>query len=299
MNYVDGVFMDVVRLNSNCVLCLLNKHLYCFPEDFSNEQKVEYMQGILKIIANADIHMSTPEIIESINCFKKSLGINADFSQIKSYYNKYMLALEKDIEDTIRLSKDSLKCAIKYAVAGNFIDFGAMDSVDEHKLINILENYEKIAIDNKLFQRFKNEIIKANNIVYLVDNCGEIVLDKLLIKEIKLLNNNANVDVIVRGEPVLNDCTFDDVKVVGIDNVANVFENGTAIAGTVINRLPSKVKDKLDRADLIVSKGQGNFETMRYCGKNVYYMFLCKCNYFAKRFGVEQYTGIFTNETEI
>ena len=291
--------MDVIRLNAQCISCLLNKHLNDFPEDFSSEQKVEYMQGILKIIGNAEACMSAPEIVEKINLFKQSVGIFTDYSQIKSYYNKYMLSLEKEIESIICSSENPLKSAIKYAMAGNFIDFGAMKSVDEQKLEFLLENVNDISIDNNEFECFKKAIIDAQNIAFLTDNCGEIVLDKLLIKQILKLNKNINIDVLVRGEPVLNDCTIKDAKEVGLDCIVNVIGNGTAIAGAVINKVTQQTKNKLDNADLIISKGQGNFETLRYCGKNIYYMFLCKCKMFAERFGVGVCTGIFINERNI
>ena len=280
------------RLNPQCISCLLNKHL-------NNLQKTEYMQGILKIIGNADISTSAPEIVEQINEFKASLGETSDFSEIKRYFNELMLSFEKEIEMQIETSKNPLKTALKYAMVGNFIDFGAMDNIQEEKLKENLNNAKSIYINDDEFKKFESEISTAQSIVYLIDNCGEIVLDKLLIKQILRLNSGVKINAIVRGKPVLNDCTIDDAKQVGLYEIVNVFGNGTGIPGTVLNKISPEAKSLVDSADLIISKGQGNFETLHHCGKNIYYLFLCKCKMFAERFGVDTFTGMFINEMNL
>lgn len=257
------------------------------------------MQGILEIIAKADISMSAPEIVGQINEFKKNYGIVNDFAEIKSYFNNLMLSYKKDIEFKIESSSNSLKSAVKHAMAGNFIDFGAMDKVDEEKLKERLDSAESLEIDNSQFERFENDIKNSKNIIYLTDNCGEIVLDKLLIKQILKINSNVKINVIVRGKPVLNDCIIEDANQVGLDKVVHIIGNGTSFAGTVLDKISPDAKKIIDNADVIISKGQGNFETLHYCGKNIYYLFLCKCKLFASRFGVDTFTGIFTNDKSL
>lgn len=291
--------MRAERLTPQCISCLLNKHLNTFPSSFSSLEKSKYMQGVLKIIGNADTSMSAPEILELINKHRKIMGISMDFSEIKTHFNELLLSFEEDIAIKINGSKNPLKTAIKYAMAGNFIDFGSMKAVDEEKLKEILDNVEQITVGNELFKKFSEEILSAENIVYLVDNCGEIVLDKLLIKQILRLNSGVKINAIVRGKPVLNDCTIDDAKQVGLDELVSVTGNGTAVPGTVLNRISTGAKSLVDSADLIISKGQGNFETLHHCGKNIYYLFLCKCKMFAERFGVDTFTGMFINDLSL
>ena len=174
-----------------------------------------------------------------------------------------------------------------------------MAGVDEQKLNEILNNAKNIEINEQEFTTFKNEVVLSKKIVYLTDNCGEIVLDKLLIKQILKLNNKVNVNVIVRGEPVLNDCTIEDAVQVGLDDLVSITGNGTEIAGTCLERISEKAKKLIDESDLIISKGQGNFETLHHSGKNIYYLFLCKCKMFSQRFGVDTFTGMFINEKNI
>lgn len=291
--------MSVERLNSQCVACLLNKHLKNIPNTFSSQKKLEYMQGILKIVGNADISMSAPEIVAEINKFKESFGEVTDFAKIKSFYNNLLLDFEKEIETNIENSDTPLEVAVKYAMAGNYIDFGVMENVDEQILKETLQNANKIVINKAELEGFKTELANAKNIVYLTDNCGEIVLDKLLIKQILRLNSNIKITVIVRGEPVLNDCTIDDARQVGLDKLVMVIGNGTAIAGTVLDKISFEAKSLIDNADLVISKGQGNFETLHHCEKNIYYLFLCKCEMFAQRFGVSKFTGIFIKDSNL
>lgn len=291
--------MRVERLTPQCISCLLNKHLNTFPSSFSSLEKSKYMQGVLKMIGNADTSMSAPEILELINEHRKIMGISMDFSEIKTHFNELLLSFEKEIEMQIETSKNPLKTAVKYAMAGNFIDFGAMDNVQEEKLKENLNNVQTICINEDEFKKFESEISTAQSIVYLIDNCGEIVLDKLLIKQILRLNRGVKINVIVRGKPVLNDCTIDDAKQVGLDKFVSVTGNGTAIPGTVLNKISPEAKSLIDNADLIISKGQGNFETLHHSGRNIYYIFLCKCKMFAERFGVDTFTGVLINEMNL
>ena len=291
--------MYLNKLKEQCVSCLISKHLNSAPDSFSAEQKEKYQQGILRIIGEAKKEDSAPVVVEKIIEFKESMGIISDFREIKSRFNDYMLSLENKIENDIESSNDPLKSAILYAISGNFIDFGALDDVAIKKLDEILKNSQNISVSEEDLSQFKSEISSAKNIVYITDNCGEIVLDKLLIKQIVRQNPNAKIDVIVRGGDVLNDATEKDAKEVSLDSIASVIGNGTKIAGTCLERISKESKAIIDNADIIISKGQGNFETLSYSGKNIYYLFLCKCDMFSEQFGVEKFTGMFLREKDL
>ena len=129
-------------------------------------------------------------------------------------------------------------------------------------------------------------------------SCGEIVLDKLFIEQLEKRFPDLSVTVLVRGEEVLNDATPADAKTVGLDLVANVISNGLPIAGTVYTMLPDEAKKALDQADVILAKGQGNYESLSRQGRHIYYSFLCKCELFTNRFSAPLLTGIFCEERE-
>ena len=292
--------MVVERLNSQCIICLLDKYLKNIPDSIDEKTKIQYMQKVLSIISEADKSMSAPELTEKILTLQKELlGYSTDYSAIKSHFNSLVMSVEGEIEEKINASTDKFKTALLYAMSGNFIDFGAMESVDESRLFETLDNAENIEISKTEVENLRQEIINAKNLVYLTDNCGEIVPDKLFIKIIKKFNPKIKVDVIVRGQAVLNDCTIEDAKEIDMYSVADVISNGTAVAGTCLNRISIEAKNLIDTADIIISKGQGNFETLHHCGKNIYYLFLCKCKMFAERFDVKQFSGIIINDLRI
>ena len=160
-----------------------------------------------------------------------------------------------------------------------------------------LDEAVNIQIDSNLLTDFHKEIVNANRLVYFTDNCGEIVTDRLLIATLRDINPDLYISVIVRGKPVLNDATLEDAKYVHMEDVAQkVIGNGTGMPGNVIGAISQEAMDEVENADLLISKGQGNFEGLSGCGLNIYYFFLCKCEMFMRRFGVEQFTGIMTKE---
>ena len=146
------------------------------------------------------------------------------------------------------------------------------------------------------YSHFRSDLEKAKKLVYFTDNCGEIVLDKVFIKCIKEAYPQLQITVIVRGENVINDATLEDAKEVGLTDIVSCIGNGNGAPGTVLKRLSKEAKQILLDADLIISKGQGNFETLRKCGMNIYYIFLCKCDLFANTFQVPKLTGMLLNE---
>lgn len=292
--------MTHIRLNPECVECLKKKHLYDYPDDITDNAKEEYTKRVIDIIDNATPETSAPELVEKIEALRhETFGVSKDFSHIKRHFNGLILSMEKEIEKNIKKSSDPLETAVKYAMMGNYIDFGAMDKVDEDKLLSLIDEALDISVAKDEFLKFREELGKAENIVYITDNCGEVVFDKLLMKTIKECYPRLHLDIIVRGKNVLNDATEDDAEQVGLYDIADVTNNGTAIAGTCLDRISEDARNKINNADVIIAKGQGNFETMRCCRLNIYYIFMCKCTMFAERFKVPRFSGMFINDLRL
>lgn len=292
--------MELIRLNPDCISCLLKSRLEDFPEDTTHEIQIEYMQRVLKALSETPKSVGAPVIVRTINQIQKEMfGYNKDFTHVKSHFNELMLEKAPFVCEKLSQSQDSLKLAIQYAMTGNYIDFGAMNNVDEEQLGKLLDQASDNHVDEEEYISLKADIEKARSIVYLTDNCGEIVMDKLLIEEIQKQNPNANITVIVRGKPVLNDATMEDAIQVRLTEMVHVIGNGSEIAGTYLEEISKEAKDTIDCADMILAKGQGNFETLRMCGKNIYYIFMCKCEMFAKRFQVPRYYGMLINDKNL
>ena len=255
------------------------------------------MQGVLRILSEAKACESAPVITERIyELQRQMLGQQADYSEIKHTYNHMMEREEDKICREVREAGDPLKRAIQYAMTGNYIDFGAMSSVDHEKLKELLAKAQENPIDEEEYGRLRKDLEDASRLVYLTDNCGEIVLDKILIREIMELYPQIDITVIVRGKPALNDATMEDARETGLADMVKVIGNGSGITGTWLPEISKEAREILDEADLILSKGQGNFETMQGCGKNIYYMFLCKCKLFVERFRMKQFEGMLVND---
>ncbi len=289
--------MDNIRLCKDCVFCLINKYANAYPEGCTEEEKLSYIQSVLKIISEADLTDSAPTLVAKINTLQKKMwGTIEDYTDIKHHFNNIMLSLEDEIKSKINSGNDCIQSALKYSMMGNYIDFGAVENVDEKKLFGYINSAEDIEINQEEIKNLKKDLREAKKLVYITDNCGEIVTDKILIEYIIKEYPDLKVEVLVRGGNVLNDATITDAKQIGLTDIVPVFDNGTQIAGTCLDLISETSKAKIEDADVVIAKGQGNFETLRFCKKNIYYLFMCKCEMFAKRFDVKRYSGMMIND---
>ena len=263
----------------------------------TEEEIKEYQHKVKEIVENSD-GLSTPQVAEKMDDLRRKIFGNViDYTEIKQHYNQLMLDYFPYMKNKVDTSENHLKTAIQYAMVGNYIDFGALENVNEGELKAQLDEAININIDSKLLDVFKNDLVNAKRLVYFTDNCGEIVTDKLLISTLRDINPNLHITVIVRGKPVLNDATLEDAKYIHMEDVAQkVLGNGTGLPGNVVGAISKESMDEVENADLLISKGQGNYEGLSGCGLNIYYLFLCKCEMFMRRFGVEQFTGIMARE---
>ena len=284
-------------LSADCTDCLIKRQMEAISEHDDEQLKTRYMNEVLKAIHDADDHLTAPVITAQISkLHKQYFGTSYSFTETKARYNRMLMQKEKHIAARIGAAQDQLLCAMKYARAGNYIDFGAMGYIDDEKLEKLLDSAQEEEINAGEYESFRDDLRKGTHLAYLTDNCGEIVLDKLLIQVIHEQYPHLDITVVVRGMPVLNDATMEDAQEVGLFAMTKVIPNGTEIAGTYLNGITKEARDVITRADLIISKGQGNFETLHGCGLNIYYMFLCKCDWFVKRFHLQRFKGVFVNE---
>lgn len=292
--------MEIIRLYPECVKCLLSKQLERCPEEAPLDKKVDYMQKVLRIIADAPESTSAPVLVRGMYDLQKEMfGIYADFAEVKSKFNSLMLKLEDSLWDDIRAAKDPLERAVQYAMIGNYIDFAALKNVDESTLLSFLDRASEENVSQVELDSLKEDLLKGRELVYLLDNCGEVVTDKLLMRLIKERYPQVHITAMVRGGEVMNDVTRVDAREVNLESVATIADSGCNIAGISLSDISSEAKAVIDGADIIIAKGQGNFETLHQCGKNIYYIFMCKCTMFMKRFALPQFSGVLINERNL
>ena len=282
---------NIPELKSVCISCMLNSRINQFPQDAPEEKKVEYMLAVLRILSEMeDQHGPTLATCRIIELQRKMFGVSKDYCELKTRFNQFVLEKESYLRKNIEEADDSLKLAIQYGIVGNLIDFIVMDSVDQNQLEKMFLEASDYLLDENIYLLLKHDVQSAKKIVVLLDNCGEIVIDKLMIEVLKKMNPNAQITAIVRGEEILNDATMEDAVQVGLTDVVDVIGNGTNIPGTCLQFISKEAKNAIERADVILSKGQGNFETLQGYDKNIYYIFLCKCEMIAEMFGVEKFS---------
>lgn len=284
-----------MKANSMCISCLLaqqEKKFRNFPDE---ERKSRYMQKLLGLLYDRGQKDSAPLLYEELmELFKEEWGLGDDFSEIKRKFNYLLLQKETEIEANIEKESDPLKACIRYVCAANYIDFAALGSVSTDTFDRLLSKAAEETVDEDEYSRFLTDLKAAKSLVYLTDNCGEIVLDKLFIKNIKKAYPSLAITAIVRGGDVINDATMEDAAQVGLCDIVPCMGNGDAAPGTVLERIAPEALGAIRSADVIISKGQGNFESLYgEDGINPYFLFMCKCELFVRRFGMTQYSSVF------
>jgi damage-control phosphatase, subfamily I len=265
-------------MNSECLLCQLksiNKHLNTV--DLKESDRIEIIQSFTAYISHADPKITNPEMAAELNRLIATHHPEKEiYSQVKREFNDLMLGLYDKYHEKALASDNPLQTAMKLAIAGNIIDFGPNHSFDAEETIESVLHATLRHDDSKAMFR---DINNAKNVLYLADNAGEIVMDKLFIS----LLDHKGMKVAVRGEPVLNDVVKKDAEYVGLNEIAPIIGNGAAIPSTVLHKCSDEFIKTFNAADVIISKGQGNLEgLLNQRNKNIYFLFTVKCNAIAQ-----------------
>lgn len=193
------------------------------------------------------------------------------------------LALLPGLRQTVETAADPLVMALRLALAGNVIDMGVSSSISSTDLQNAVDKAMTEPLAGPL-AAFQQALRSAHTIFYLADNAGEIVFDRLLIEQL----GAQRVTVAVRGAPVINDATREDATQAGLDNLVPVVDNGSDAPGTLLDDCSEAFRHRFDSADLIIAKGQGNFESLNTVPKNIFFLFKVKCSVVAAHVGLPQ-----------
>jgi uncharacterized protein with ATP-grasp and redox domains len=257
-------------------------------EKLLDTHKVNYQQrqdffGFYNLTMGRKYNLTMPEIHRELNDeFCRITGVSDIYLEEKQISNKIALELYHQLKPDVLISSDPFNMALRLSIAGNIMDYGALTDFDIHKTIDKVLNSD-FAIDHSI--QLKQAIQKAKKIVYLGDNAGEIVFDKMLIE----LMLHPNLNYVVRGAAVLNDATREDAKFVGMDVVADVIDNGSKVPSTVLSTCSPDFLKIYNEADLIISKGQGNFEGLMYENDpRIFFLLMVKCDVVAELVGVEK-----------
>ncbi len=266
----------------DCIPCILRMSLEVARLAIKDEEGVRRFTGeILKFrpLKGEDWGVTSPEVIRDVWIIMEQISGEADpLRWVKEEQNRRALKILPRVREQILRSHDPLEEAVKFAIAGNSIDAMVNRREKPEKIFEILQGHK---IDPFEMRQLKERLKRARMLVYLGDNCGEIVFDRLLIETIR---DRYDLDVafVTRTLPVLNDATLQDAISVGMEEVAHVVENGIPepLPGTILEKASPQVRTLMEGADLIISKGGGNYDSLTEEGRlkgKVTFLFRAKC----------------------
>jgi len=278
-----------------CYPCFIKQTLQTVKLVTSDLEKQKQVLDLV-LAGLRDINLTNPPPKNSPIIYEAIAQVTGEadvYKQIKEKYNAAILKIYPQIITRINKSADPLFTALKFSIAGNIIDFGAGREID----INIdetLNKLEEVGLSYNDFDKFAPRLAKAKLLLYLADNAGEIVFDKAFLKIIKDYYPDLKIYLAVRGFPIINDVTTEDALAVKIDDFAEIISNGTKYPGTIIEECHPRLQQTYQQADLIISKGQGNFETLYETKReNLFYAFMIKCDCVAELLKLPLYSPIF------
>jgi len=274
-----------MRIFLDCIPCFVRQALDSARLATDDEQIHEQVvRETLRLAADLDMSQSPPAIGQKIHrLIRRLIGDNDPYHRIKEQFNNLALKLYPELEERVRESEDLFATAVRLAIAGNIIDFGVKTSLAESDVEKTIEQSLTGHLDDNQIQGFKDAVTQAEKILYLADNAGEIVFDRLLIEQLPI----ERVTVVVKGEPVINDATMEDAKIAGLTNIVEVIDNDSDAPGTILETCSQAFRDRFEDADLVIAKGQGNYETLSDVHKNIFFILKAKCPVIARDLGCE------------
>ncbi|MCI8442240.1 MAG: DUF89 family protein [Provencibacterium sp.] len=276
-----------MKIQEKCIPCVVNQAIRV-GDMVGLSEKGPLLRETFSYLSRVDFESSsTPELIgEIFSLIKKETGSDDPYQQTRQHYNRLFSEQLLALEEKIDRSPQPFRESIRYAIIGNIIDFNPIHALSLADIAGYFERLceEPLAIDDSAL--LMEEIRRANTLLYLGDNCGEICLDKILVKKIGALNPACSVFFATRGAPVVNDSVKEDAYAVGMDTFATVIDNGDSSLGTVLHRTSPEFQEIYRRADIVIAKGQANYECLSDEKKNIFFLLMSKCEVIARDIGV-------------
>jgi uncharacterized protein with ATP-grasp and redox domains len=282
-----------MRTYLDCVPCFVRQVLDAVRMTTDDERIHEkVLREALRLASTMDLRQSPPVMGQKIHRFIRELtGVQDPYRQVKDHFNKLALQMYPDLSDRIEASADPLETAVRLAIAGNIIDFGVNSVVQEKKVEQAINQSLTDPLDVAMLRQFSTQVDAAQDILYIADNAGEIVFDRLLIEQLPC----EKITLVVKGSPILNDATIEDAQIVGLTDIVNVIDNGSDAPGTILETCSKEFRNRFEQSDLLIAKGQGNYETLNEVDKTKFFMLQPKCSVLAQHLGCEIGTLVLTS----
>lgn len=273
--------------DNNCVGCVLNQVIrVCEYTGLDQDKKDLIFKKALRRAGEIDYKkMSSPEFAEKIyRLFSDISGEKDPYKKLRKEQNDLILNKIDFFLEKIRNSPDPLKKSAIYSLIGNIIDYGTMRLFDPDELFQQFDDV-RLSIDD--YAEFRRRLREGGQLVIIGDNAGEAVFDRLFIEEIRRFNPAVTIVYGVRSAPAINDMLEEDARCIGLDKVAQVIKTGSTFAGTVISKSTEEFQKIYHNANIVISKGQGNYETLEAEDRDILFILKVKCEVVARHANLE------------
>ena len=261
-----------------CLECFLRKNVET-ARGFGDAEKLTlFTKELMGLLASLPADKSTPYIAPQVSdLFDRYYGVGEDrYKAEKERSNAFAKTWFAQALAMAQQAEDPVLAGLQMAILGNYLDFSALQGkVSFEKLEQMMENALQTQLDEAVLAQLKNDLSKAKKLLYITDNAGEIGFDRVCARQLQTAYPDLEITFCVRGGAALNDATREDAEEVGVE--FPVIDNGTRIPGTELELICQEARQAMDEADVILSKGMANVETLYGCGYNIYYAFLVKC----------------------
>ena len=271
-----------MKTYNDCIPCFMEQALRAGRAATNNEEQIKLLLDHIGGLINKFPLSSTPPEMANIiyKEIKNITGVGDPYEKTKKENIKEALSLYPELKKIVQKSDNKLLMAIRIAIAGNVIDLGMK------KKFNIVEDLKQIIEQDFAvldFNNFIEQLNKTKFILYLGDNAGESVFDKILIEELK-----KPVTYVVRDKPIINDVTIQDAIDSGLDEVADIISSGSPAPATILSLCNKYFLSLFEKSDLIISKGHGNYEGLSDNKKPLFFMLKAKCPVIANDLNVKE-----------
>jgi len=267
----------------DCIPCVLRQSLEA-ARNATGDARVheEFLRDVLRMTAEMDLSRPPPFVGQAVHRRLRELtGVKDPYQAAKSHFNHLAMEALPELAAIVRRAPDPLLAAARLSIAANAIDMGVAAALTEAEVRAALHGSPDAPFHGD-GRDFSKAVAEATDILYLADNAGEVAVDRLLIEEL----GPERVTLAVRGAPVLNDATLADAHEVGMPDLVEVIDNGSDAPGTILTDCSPSFRERFKRADLVIAKGQGNFETLSGVEGNLVFLFKVKCPLISRHVGL-------------
>ena len=261
-----------------CILSQLSELAKKAAPDASGQHAI--VKRLLELVIKADETTTPPEFAAMFHSLMTELtGVGDPLREIKDRSTELGLALLPELQQMERQAPDPFEASVRFAIGGNIIDYGVNPNFDLHEAESKIREVLDLPFDRELCAEFKRRLDAAGSIFYMLDNCGEAVIDRLLIEPYR-----DKITVGVRGKPILNDVTRREAALSGITGVP-IVDTGDCAPGVSLRRSRPELLEAMQKADVVISKGQGNFESLdeEFTARPIFFLLRVKCAVVSRR----------------